>query len=275
MRTPSAGDSERLPSAPVREDAACIIACKHRMQACKNGERGGGWGAVSGRRDGRRTAHGQSGGAAGSTHTASAATGGVRVGRCVCGRRDGRQVVGGRLADRWRSFGGRLAAPAGAGRAGPCAPQAPAAPSVGRGRPMHQCVCEKTRPASPAGMGSGEAIGGRCAGGVRWQWVGGGWRASRACGPAHLGAGGHRQPLPNDVGDACEHTRLAAAVGIGWARPLAVGSKERARTGTSPFLSDSPTACQPLQPRAKAQGAGALQYTPIFATTCKYNPYST
>ena len=210
-----------------------------------------------------------------STHTAAAATGGVRVGRCVCGRRDGRQVVGGRLADRWRSFGGRLAAPAGAGRAGPCAPQAPAAPSVGRGRPMHQCVCEKTRPASPAGMGSGEAIGGRCAGGVRWQWVGGGWRASRACGPAHLGAGGHRQPLPNDVGDACEHTRLAAAVGIGWARPLAVGSKERARTGTSPFLSDSPTACQPLQPRAKAQGAGALQYTPIFATTCKYNPYST
>ena len=153
-----------------------------------------------------------------STHTAAAATGGVRVGRCVCGRRDGRQVVGGRLADRWRSFGGRLAAPAGAGRAGPCAPQAPAAPSVGRGRPMHQCVCEKTRPASPAGMGSGEAIGGRCAGGVRWQWVGGGWRASRACGPAHLGAGGHRQPLPNDVGDACEHTRLAA-VGIGWARP--------------------------------------------------------
>ena len=182
---------------------------------------GDGWRAVAGgcgRRDGRRTAHGQSGGVAGSTHTAAAATGGVRVGRCVCGRRDGRQVVGGRLADRWRSFGGRLAAPAGAGRAGPCAPQAPAAPSVGRGRPMHPCVCEKTRPASPAGMGSGEAIGGRCAGGVRWQWVGGGWRASRACGPAHLGAGGHRQPLPNDVGDACEHTRLAA-LGIGWARP--------------------------------------------------------
>ena len=83
----------------------------HRMQVWKNGEReavggrlAGGWRAVGGRRDGRRSAHGQSGGPAGSTHTAAAATGRVWVGRCVCGVWAQRREAGG-----WRAVGGRLA----------------------------------------------------------------------------------------------------------------------------------------------------------------------
>ena len=129
MRTPSAGGSERLPSAPVREDAACIIACKHRMQACKNGERGGGWGAVGGR---LRAAAG--GGTAAGRRTGSRAGRQARrtpprplpagcgsAGVCVGAGTGGRSLVGG-----WQTVGGRLVGgwrhrrePGGRGRAHP------------------------------------------------------------------------------------------------------------------------------------------------------------
>jgi hypothetical protein len=57
--------------------------------------------------------------------------------RLRCARPRGRSVGG------WRSVCGRLAAPAGAGRAGPCAPLAGAAPSL---RPKDvQCTCATRR----------------------------------------------------------------------------------------------------------------------------------